>query len=170
MQPPMSDREIEESYNRNVDAVYRVCFSFMKNRAEAEDMTQEAFLKLIGRRARFDSLEHERAWLIVTASNLCKNALRHWWRRHEDLDSLPDTVQSRDPDTGDVLRAVLNLPGDYKAMVYLYYYEGYKTPEIAAFTGMPQATVRSKLYRARKLLKTVLGDEEDEPLKADKSL
>ena len=167
---PLSDREIEEVYCRNIDSVYRLCFSFMKNRADAEDMSQEAFLKLISRRMRFAAPEQERAWLLVTASNLCKNALRHWWRRHEDIDSLQNAAQSYDADTGETLRAVLDLPKDYKTVVYMYYYEGYSTPEIAAFTGAPQATVRSKLHRARKLLRTVLGEEDDEPHEASKSL
>ncbi len=169
-EPPLSDREIEAAYSRNIDAVYRVCFSFMKNRADAEDLAQEAFLKLIDRRMRFDTPEHEKAWLIVTAANLCKNALRHWWRKNEDLDSLSHVPQSYDEETGEVLRAVLALPKDYKVLVYLYYYEGYSTPEIARFTGAPQATVRSRLHRARKLLKNILGGDEDEPQRTEKSL
>ena len=61
---------VTEIYNRNVDTVYRVCFSFMKTRQAAEDMTQETFLRLISSGAAFASPQHERAWLIVTASNL----------------------------------------------------------------------------------------------------
>ena len=81
-----TDREITELYQRHVDTVYRVCYSYMKNRADTEDMVQDTFIKLISSGVCFQSAEHEKAWLIVTASNLCKNALRHWWRRRENID------------------------------------------------------------------------------------
>ena len=167
---PLSDREIEETYSRNVDTVYRVCFSFMKNRADTEDIVQETFLRLISHNMRFETQSHERAWLIVTASNLCKNALKHWWRRNEDIDSLTNISQEYDFDTGEILRAIMALPKDYKALVYMYYYEGYSTPEIAQFTNMPQSTVRSKLHRARKLLKEQLGGDADEQTDYPKSV
>lgn len=64
-----TDEELVEIYNRHVDTVYRVCFSFMKNAADTEDMVQETFLKLISCGKNFTSEEHEKAWLIVTASN-----------------------------------------------------------------------------------------------------
>ena len=66
---------IAEIYNRQVDTVYRICFSFMKNQADTEDMVQETFLRLLSSGVIFQSEEHEKAWLIVTASNLCKDLL-----------------------------------------------------------------------------------------------
>ena len=69
-----------EIYHRQVDSVYRVCYSFMKNPTDAEDITQETFLKLLSKEITFENERHEKAWLIVTASNLCKDALRKWWR------------------------------------------------------------------------------------------
>lgn len=71
-----TDEEIEKIYNRHVDTVYRVCFSFMKNEADTEDLVQETFLKLIMSGKSFTSQEHEKAWLIVAASNACKDALK----------------------------------------------------------------------------------------------
>lgn len=71
-----TDKEITEIYYRQVDTVYRVCYSFMKNKPEAEDLVQETFLRLISRGIIFDNERHEKAWLIVTASNLCKDALK----------------------------------------------------------------------------------------------
>lgn len=65
-----TDKEITEIYHRNVDTVYRICYSFMKNKTEAEDMVQETFLRLISAGKTFQNLRHEKAWLIVTASNL----------------------------------------------------------------------------------------------------
>ena len=151
---------LTEIYNRNVDTVYRVCYSFMKDRQAAEDMVQEMFLKLISGGAVFESPQHERAWLIVTASNLCKNALRHWTSRLESIDGHED-LPAPPEETDAVLEAIMALPESYKTAVYMYYYEGYATREIAGILKCPHATVRTRLARARKMLKTMLGGEFD---------
>ena len=73
----LTGKEITEIYNRQVDTVYRICYSFMKNISDTEDMVQETFLRLIRTGVLFQSEEHEKAWLIVTASNLCKDTLKN---------------------------------------------------------------------------------------------
>lgn len=154
-----TDEEIAKTYNRQVDTVYNVCYSFMKNKSEAEDMVQETFLRLIASGKQFENEHHEKAWLIVTASNLCKDALKRHYRRDENLDDhceLAADVLDRD---NPVLDAVLSLPEDYRMVVYLFYYEGYSTQEIAGILRCPHATVRTRLSRARKTLKTMLGGE-----------
>ena len=151
-----TDEEIIEIYNRHVDTVYRVCYSFMKNKTETEDMVQETFLRMITSQKRFENERHEKAWLIVTASNLCKDSLKKWWRRNENIDDhadLPDMTQ----EDREILDAVLSLSNDQKCVVYLYYYEGYTTEEIAQYLKCSSATVRSRLTRARKQLSSMLG-------------
>ena len=152
-------KEITEIYNRQVDTVYRICFSFMKNTADAEDMVQETFLRLISGNVVFQSEEHEKAWLIVTASNLCRDTLKNWWRKTADIDD--PTLELKQPpfEIDHVLEAILNLPPDQKCAVYMYYYEGYSTADIAGYLRCPHATVRSRLSRARKTLKTKLGGD-----------
>ena len=156
-----TDREIINIYNRQADTVYYICYSYMKNKPEAEDMVQETFLRLISTGKRFENERHEKAWLIVTASNLCKDNLKHWWRRILPLESvqLEDVQEKRDLE---VMQAVFSLPADYKIVVYLYYYEGYSTAEIAKYLGSPESTVRSRLARARKKLQSRLGGNDDE--------
>lgn len=154
-----TDREITEIYHRQIDTVYRVCYSFMKNKPEAEDMAQETFLRLIASGKTFENERHEKAWLIVTASNLCKDQLKRLYRREEDLDDHADLAADQGPGDNPVLEAILSLPRDYKAAVYLYYYEGYSTAEIAKFLHCPQPTVRTRLARARKQLKFMLGGD-----------
>ena len=151
--------EITEIYNRQVDTVYRICFSFMKNKQDTEDMVQETFLRLLGSGVGFVSEEHEKAWLIVTASNLCKDTLKKWWRRTENIDD--PTLGLKQPafEIDEVLAAILKLPADQKCAVYMYYYEGYSTSDIASYLHCPQATVRSRLSRARKTLKRKLGGD-----------
>ncbi|MBE6979569.1 MAG: RNA polymerase sigma factor [Ruminococcaceae bacterium] len=152
-------KEITEIYNRQVDTVYRICFSFMKNKQDTEDMVQETFLRLLGSGVGFVSEEHEKAWLIVTASNLCKDTLKKWWRRTEDIDDPALGLQQPPFEIDEVLAAILKLPADQKCAVYMYYYEGYSTSDIASYLHCPQATVRSRLSRARKTLKRKLGGD-----------
>ena len=151
--------EIMDIYTRQVQTVYRVCYSFLKNPHETEDMVQETFLRLITSGKTFENPRHERAWLIVTASNACKDLLKRPWRREDVLQEYEAassmTVEPENP----VLDAILSLPKDYKTVVYMYYYEGYSGEEIARYLHCPHATVRTRLARARKLLKQMLGGE-----------
>ena len=150
---------ITEIYDRNVDTVYRICFSFMKNTADTEDMVQETFLRLLCSGKKFHSVNHEKAWLIVTASNLCKDALKHWWHSNENIEDYEAVLVQQPFQINNTLEAILELPEDFKAVVYMYYYEGYSTREIASFMRCPPATVRSRLSRARQMLKSKLGGD-----------
>ena len=158
-----TDEEIEEIYNRHVDTVYRICFSFMKNASDTEDMVQETFVKLILSEKRFKTRAHEKAWLIVTASNTCKDALKSWRRKVENIEDYP-SLEDKDTHFGgenDMLQGILSLPDKYKEVVYLYYYEGYDTFEIAKMLHCSGSTVRNRLSRARKLLrKYYIGGEQ----------
>lgn len=157
-----TNKEILAIYDRHADTVYRVCFAYMKNAPEAEDMTQETFLRLISHEKPFENHRHEKAWLIVTASNLCKDALKKWWRHSENIDDY-NYLPSEPEETGnEVLDAILSLPADYKDVVYMYYYEGYTTAEIARHLHCPESTIRSRMSRARKQLHTILGGAMDE--------
>ena len=154
-----TDKEITEIYHRQIDTVYRICYSFMKNKPEAEDMVQETFLRLIASGKTFENQRHEKAWLIVTASNLCKDQLKRLYRTDEDLDEHTELAGDRGPEANPVLEAIFRLPPDYKTAVYLYYFEGYTTREIAGLLHCPQPTVRTRLARARKQLKTMVGGD-----------
>ncbi len=152
-------KEIAEIYNRQVDTVYRICFSFLKNTADTEDMVQDTFLRLMSSGILFQSEEHEKAWLIVTASNLCKDSLKRAWRKQEPLEDYEQSLSQPPFEINEVLEAVLQLPPDQKVPVYMYYYEGYSTQEIAAYLRCPHATVRTRLSRARRKLKQKLGGD-----------
>ena len=102
---------------------------------------------------QFQSDDHERAWLIVTASNTCKDELRRWKRRLEHLNSQTASDHATQEPYNSMLDAILALPAKYKDVVYLHYYEGYHTAEIANMLHRPESTVRNQLSRARKMLK-----------------
>lgn len=152
----MTEDQFIEVYSRQVTTVYRVCYSFMKNRADAEDMVQETFLRMLSAKVRFENERHEKAWLVVTASNLCKDSLKKWWRKNENIEDYGE-IAAEEPQEDSILECILRLPADYKDAVYLYYYEGYTTVEIARHLKCPEATVRSRLSRARKQLQSMMG-------------
>lgn len=158
-----TDKEITQLYETHVDMVYRLCFTMLKNRFDTEDAVQNTFIKLMHHTKPFDSTEHEKAWLIVTASNTCKDTLRRANRREEPLElqaELP-APSDADPASGAVLDAVLALPMKYRVPVYLYYYEGYSGAEIAAMLHKPASTIRNHLREARQTLKKQLGGDFD---------
>ena len=72
----------EAIYARRFELVYRLCFLYLKNKSDAEDAAAETFVRLLEHQPSFDSQEHEKAWLIVTARNVCKNELRSKRRKH----------------------------------------------------------------------------------------
>lgn len=153
-----TDREIAEIYQRHKNMIYRVCFAYLKNPGDTEDALQETFCRLVQAEVAFADEEHEKAWLITVATNLCKNTLRHWWRRTVNLER-QNLGGNTEPQIDSTLAAVLNLPAKYKTVVYLYYYEGYNSTEIAKMLGKPQSTVRNYLSEARKTLREKLGGE-----------
>ena len=155
----MRDR-MEEIYKRHFDMVYRISFSYLKNPADAEDAVSEVFARLLRKSPVFQSDGHEKAWLIRTTVNVCKDSLRHWWSRRTPLDEGEGPADPAPFAPDETLQAVLELPPRYKDVIYLYYYEGYTTREMAAILQKPHSTVRGRLREARLLLKGVLEDEE----------
>lgn len=152
--------DIEGIFNRHMKTVYRLCYSYFGSAADAEDATQSVFMKLVDKPRAFNDEEHERAWLLVAAANHCKDVLKSAHRKRvvDMPDELPDSAPQPEDDA-DLLQAVLALPDKYKDCVYLYYYEGYSTDEIADMTDTPPSTVRNRLSDARALLRKALGDE-----------
>lgn len=148
--------DIEGIFSRHVKTVYRLCYSYLASPQDAEDATQAVFMKLITKPRVFEDAEHEKAWLLVVAANHCKDVLKSA-ERSRTTQMPPDVVDpGAESETSDVLEAVLALPPQYKDCVYLHYYEGYKTDEIAKMTDTPPSTVRNRLRDARTLLKRAL--------------
>jgi RNA polymerase sigma-70 factor, ECF subfamily len=145
--------------DRYSDTLIRVSFSYMKNMSDAEDLTQEAFVKLIEKKPVFQSQDHEKAWLIRVTINLCKNRLKTVWFRK----TLPLEEGSYNftPKESEVMEAVLELPAKYRSIILLFYFEEYKITEIAEIVGQKEATISSQLHRARKLLKLKLKEDFD---------
>ena len=143
--------------SRYADMVYRLAFARTKSRYDADDILQEVFLRYIRSAPDFQEEEHCRAWLIRTTVNCSKTLLMSaWFRKTVPLD---DTLVAEMRETGEVYDAVLRLPIAYRTVVHLYYYEGYSVAEIGGLLGCKEATVKTRLHRARNLLRDTLKGE-----------
>ncbi len=151
-----------EIYNRNVLSVYRLCFSYLKNVTDTEDIVQETFVKAFMRDKAFENERHEKGWLIMTAGNMCKDLLSHWWRKNRNLDDY-ETLQAKAGfDIDETFIEIMKLPPKYKTVIYMYYYEEYSTREISEILKKNKSTVCSLLKRGREILKERLGENNEE--------
>jgi len=160
--------EIEAFVTKHENTVFRTAMAIMGNKADAEDVMQEVFLKVIlasrkSKAIQFDSDEHEAAWLTRVTVNQCNNILRHYKRKKTiPLEDIIETYSiDYDKDESKMLVQSINaLPPLHRTAIYLFYYEGYSTKEIADLTKQNETTVRSHLARARKKLKDLMIDGE----------
>ena len=176
-----SNRELVEQQGA---MVFRMAFAASGSRAQAEDIMQEVFLRLVRTRPTLVSEEHSKAWLLRVTMNCCASEARSVW--HSRVDSL-DELQERSGEvvskqkveesvhsgSGDpvaasveaseqresVLAAVMTLPPKQRVCVHLYYFEDQSIAQIALLTDWPQSTIKSHLRRGRKALRSVLSEE-----------
>ncbi len=154
----MNQHMVREIYERHADNIYRLCYSYTKNPEDARDALQNTFVKLMKTEKEFDSVEHEKAWLIVTAGNTCKDMLKSFWNRKVTVDDQAFLNISVCDEDRDLLEAVLSLPLKYRIALYLHYYEGYTSAEIGRLMKKGDGTVRGYLSRGREILKERLGE------------
>ena len=149
---------MEALYRRHVKTVWNVCITLLRRPADAEDAVQETFVRLLRSNPEFESEEHEKAWLIRTAQNVCKNDLARARRRDVPLENAADAAHSA-PEIDETLAALRTLPEQYRIALYLHYYEGYSTVELAGLLRRPASSIRSDLRRGRERLRALLGGE-----------
>lgn len=141
------------------DAILRLSYSYLKNTADAQDICQTVFLKLLMEPREFESADHERAWILRVAANQCKDLLKsHWRKQNCALDACGQIAAPPEPDSS-VMDAVNELSEKYRVVIELYYYEGYQADEIAKILDISTNTVYTRLARARKQLKWTLRGE-----------
>lgn len=154
---------IKEEFARlaqtNMDAVFRLAFSYLKNRSDADDITQTVLLRLFETNKVFENDAHVKNWLLRVAANECKKHWRSPWRKNECIDDYTDTLAVKEPQCSDLFQAIMNLEQKYRVVIVLYYYEGYAIKEVAEILRIPQGTVGTRLSRAREQLKQYLREE-----------
>ena len=148
------------AFKQFTDTVYRVALHNTVNFSDAEDVTQEVFIKLLETNKVFRDSEHIKAWLIRVTINLCRDKMRKSGREALVENVFP--YQSSEEKT-DVLEAVRSLPEKYRNTIYLHYYEGYTAKEIGKILDAKENTVLSWLSRGRDALRKELdGGFDDE--------
>jgi len=156
---------IRESIERYSNMVYRLAFSMMKNKDDADDIHQEVFVQYICHYPELESEEHKKAWLIRVTINTCKNWWKSAWQRKvcglldsQEVTEQEDTTlqwEQRYP----IIEQIRNLPQKYKVVIHLFYYEEMSIKEIAHVLQLKESNVRARLTRARQKLKDVLEED-----------
>lgn len=156
-----TDEQFTYLAKKYIDTVFRVTLNYLKSCTDADDVTQNVFLKLWKEKKPFDSEEHIRYWLVRVTINECKSILRSPWHRAENFDDYARTLSFPSPEHSELFCAVMELPRKYRLPIYLYYYEGYSTEEVGTMLSIPRATVATQLRRGRELLKTFLQEADE---------
>lgn len=147
----------DTEYDAYADMIYKIAYMYTGNSSESEDIVQEVFIKLLYKGLRFTSEEHKKAWLIRTVSNQCKDYLKSSRKTNLSLDDNLISDKSADNDKRlDIRTKIISLNPKYKTVIYLYYYEGYATDEIASILHISASAVKMRLKRAREELKKEL--------------
>ncbi|WP_297422044.1 sigma-70 family RNA polymerase sigma factor [Clostridium sp.] len=159
MNEPLYDKQnhihyLIETYS---DMLIRISYSYIKNISDAEDITQDVFIKFLEKQPNFKNVEHEKAWLLRIAINLSKDKLKSaYFKKTAPLEG--DFIDTSKEDN-EIIYAVLSLPLKYRSILLLYYYEEYSISEISNILNIKESTVGSQLSRGRKLLKAILKED-----------
>jgi len=159
----LTEQELNNAMKTHGDTVYRLALCRLRNTADAEDVYQDVFLRLLEQRTDGWDGERLKAWLIRAALNRCADLGRSRRRRGGTLplDEAPDLARPVDEQSAELWDAVGRLPEKLRTAVHLFYGEGYESGEIGRLLGVPAATVRSRLRKARAELKMMLGGFDD---------
>ena len=150
----MDKWEVGKLYDTYAQDVYRLALSYLRNTQDAEDICHSVFLTLVEKDITLFPGK-EKAWLLKAAANACKNHLKSFWKlNREELD---DRMVFADDGDRDLWAIVGTLPPKYRAVIHLYYYEGYPQDEIARILGITRTAVQTRMQRARNLLKKELN-------------
>ncbi len=157
---------VEEVLAKYSDMVYRLAYARTMSQYDAEDITQDVFIKYMKHQHEFQDDEHRKAWLIRVTVNASKSLMTTAWNRKkvsmEDVEGVLEGKSGLDELDMDqlLLKEVAKLKEKYRIVVHLFYFEELSVKEIAQVTGMKESTVKSNLFRAREILKQNLKEED----------
>lgn len=156
----MLKKQFFSNAEQYIDTVFRVAYNYLGSAADADDITQNVFLKLLQQNKEFASDDHVKNWLVRVTINQCKDLVRSRWWKPESVDDYASKLTFDSAEQSDLFYLVMALPKKYRLPIYLYYYEDYTTPEIAELLHIPKNTVYTNLRRGRELLKKSLQEAE----------
>jgi len=161
--PLVTNDDVAIVIEKHADMVRRICFLYLKNHADVEDVFQEVFLKFFLHAESLQDEEHQRAWLCRVTFNKCKDVCKSFWHRKmvsvEEVNRIEElSIPFASAEQSELVNAVRQLSPPYKELIYLHYYEGRTIPEIANMMQMNENTVYSRLRRAKMQLKKKIGE------------
>ncbi len=168
----MSHEELEMCIEMYGKCIYSFCCRLTGSRQEADDLYQDTFLKMVELRSRLDVTENPKSYLLSVAVNLWRNGRRKYVRRMKvtgPVISVEDTVlevSSQEQTLEEqmisgeekklVQKSVSRLPEKYRLPILLFYMEELKISEISLILKIPEGTIKSRLFKAKKMLKKEL--------------
>ena len=149
--------------------LYGLCLSLCANTFEADDLYQDTWLRVVRSISQYDPSRAFEPWLTTVCVNTYRNTLRRIARSpllnfqtNEEKDAVLQSVPApENPDYGPLYEAIDKLPEKLRLVVILFYFRQMDTAATAQVLGIPEGTVKSRLSKARKLLKEVLSHETD---------
>lgn len=153
-----SEKNIREAVIEYSDTLYKVCIVILCNEQDVQDAIQDTFCRYLEKKPVFRDKEHEKAWLIRVASNICRDMIRFRIRHPKvSIDEVENTLAA--PEHREILRELLELPVKQRTVIYLHYVEGYQVKEIADILGITESAVKVRLLRGRKQMRDVVSME-----------
>ena len=148
----MGTEEIRNAVLKYSDMLYKICIVILCNEQDVQDAIQDTFCRYMEKRPTFRDAEHEKAWLIRVATNICRDMIRFRLRHPKVcIDDLADTLAA--PRQRETLEELLELPVKQKMVIYLHYVEGYQIREIADILGITEGAGKMRLKRGREQIR-----------------
>lgn len=149
-----TEKDIREAVMKYSDTLYKVCIVILCNEQDAQDAIQDIFCRYLEKRPKFRDGEHEKAWLIRVATNICRDMVR-FRNRHPkiSIDEVENSLTMQEQK--ETLRELLELPVKQKTVIYLHYVEGYQIKEIANILGTTEGAVKMRLKRGKEQMRTM---------------
>ena len=149
----MEKLEVAKLYDTYAQDVFRLALSYLYHSQDAEDVCHSVFLTLVEKDITLFPGK-EKAWLLKCTANACKDHLKSFWKQNRE--ELRESMVFTDSSDRELWAVVGTLPPKYRAVVHLYYYEGYSQEEIAKILGITRTAVQTRMQRARQALEKEL--------------
>ena len=155
----MDEQEVRRVVKTYADMIKRISYNYLQSTYDSEDICQSVFLKYITAESSFANKDHEKAWLIRTTINACHDLRKSsFFKKTVELTEAADKEMPEANNSG-IMEEIKRLPVNYRTAIYLFYFEGYSTEEVADIMGKRKTAVSKYLSRGRKILKDTLSDE-----------
>lgn len=154
-----TSKSFSTTYSLYGNMLFKISMVYLGNKEDAEEAMQEAFYKLLNKAPAFNDDEHEKAWLIKTTVNICKDMLRSAWHKRVSLKTEDVERYYENPTDLGVLKEIVNLPQKYKTVIHLHYVEDFSVKQISQMLDIKESAIKMRLQRGRQLLKLELEGE-----------